>query len=246
MWSAYMKEFREYNKRAIDMWKEHTISTLFFVSRDTFSQCCYLRNSARKAVGVSATGVVAIFLESPKNLTAGSGGHSSHTPTTSIVRLNTVWGLSLVLSLTFILLAILILLVILIQQWACRFIQLPLFPRLSSEYWQASVCMDAAVEAVPMLLHLSVLLLLIGLVMFSFILHEEVAIVVSISVGLVGMAYFTLSILPLLDHNCLYGTPVSLILWRLWHTSAFFAAFFLRWIMRQFHYLLVLCNPRDI
>jgi hypothetical protein len=160
-----------------------------------------------------------------------------------------VWALSLVLSLTSALLAILI------QQWVRRYIELPLLPRLSSERARVrsylflgtlNFGIHHAVEAAPMLLHLSVFLFFIGLVMFFIIVNKVVAIILSIFVGITGMAYFTLTILPCIYRNCPYGTPVSSILWCLWHASAFFATFSLRWILRRFYALLVPYNQGDI
>lgn len=197
----------------------------------------------------SAT-VAAVLVESYKKLSPGdSGDHSPYSPTTSIVCVNTVWALSLVLSLTSALLAILI------QQWVRRYVELPLLPRSSSERARVrsylflgalNFGMHHAVEAAPMLLHLSVFLFLAGLVMFFFIFNKTVAIVLSIFVGINGMAYLTLSILPCLYRNCPYGTPVSSILWCLWHASASSAMFCLRWILRRFHSLFVPYNPGDI
>ncbi len=106
--------------------------------------------------------------------------------------------------------------------------------------------MHHAVEAAPMFLHLSVFLFLIGLVIFFFIVHKTVAIVLSVFMGLIGMAYFTLSILPCLYRNCPYGTPVSSILWWSWHAFASLALFCLRWILRRFHTLLVPYNSGDV
>jgi hypothetical protein len=106
--------------------------------------------------------------------------------------------------------------------------------------------MHHVVEAAQLLLHLSVSLFFIGLVMFFNIVNKTVTIVLAIFVGISGMAYFTLSILPCLYRNCPYGTPVSSILWYLWHASAFFATFCLRWILRRFHALLVPYNQGDI
>jgi Family of unknown function (DUF6535) len=248
MWSAYMKESGEYDKRVTDVWRKDTSDILIFVSPNKLSQCSYLSANVRKAVVFSAT-VASVLVESYKKLSPDSGDHSPHSPTTSIVYVNTVWALSLVLSLTSALLAILI------QQWVRRYIELPLLPRLSSERARVrsylflgtlNFGIHHAVEAAPMLLHLSVSLFLIGLVMFFVIVNDTVAIVLSIFVGIIGMAYFTLSILPCLYRNCPYGTPVSSILWCLWHASAFFATFCLRWILRRFHALLVPYNPGDI
>jgi hypothetical protein len=243
-----MKESGEYDKRVTDVWRKDTSDILIFVSTNTLGQCGCLNDNVRKAVVFSAT-VASVLVESYKKLSPDSGDHSPHSPTTPIVFVNTVWALSLVLSLTSALLAILI------QQWVRRYIDLPLFPRLSRERARVrsylflgtlNFGMHHAVEAAPMLLHLSVSLFLIGLVMFFAIAHKTVAIVLSIFVGITGMAHFTLSILPCLYRNCPYGTPVSSILWCLWHASAFFAAFCLRWILRRFHALLVPYNQGDI
>jgi hypothetical protein len=199
----------------------------------------------------SAT-IATVLVESYNKLSPNSGDNSPHSPTTSIARVNTVWALSLVLSVTSALLAISV------QQWVRRYIELPLFPRLSSERARVrsylflgtlNFGMHHAVEAAPILLHLSVFLFLIGLMMFYIITHKTVAIVLSIFVGINGMAYFTLSILPCLYRNCPYDTPVSSILWCLWHASVFFAAFCLRWFLRRFHRihaLLVPYNPGDV
>ena len=160
-----------------------------------------------------------------------------------------MWALSLVFSLTSALLAISV------QQWVRRYIELPHIPSLPSErarvrsYLFLGILkfgMRHAVETVPTLLHLSVFLFLAGLVILFFTVCNTVAIVLSISVGLLGMAYFALSILPCVYRNCPYSTPVSGILWGLWHAFASFPTFCLRWILRRLHGLLVPYNLGDV
>ena len=160
-----------------------------------------------------------------------------------------MWALSLVLSLTSALLATSI------QQWVRRYIELPHIPSLSSERARVrsylflgtlKFGMGYAVETVPTLLHLSVFLFLAGLVIFFFTAYKTVAIALSISVGLLGMAYFTLSILPCVYQDCPYGTPMSGILWGLWHAFASVPAFCLRWILKRLHTLLVPYNLGDV
>ncbi|KAH9962313.1 hypothetical protein BGW80DRAFT_1180893, partial [Lactifluus volemus] len=129
-----------------------------------------------------------------------------------MIWVNIMWLLSLVLSLTSALFATLT------QQWACRYIQLP--ELLSSQREQARVRsylfrgmqkynmrMLHAVETTPTLLHLSVFLFFVGLVIFFFSINKTVAIVVSVSVGLFALAYFALTILPCIAHDCPYRTP---------------------------------------
>jgi hypothetical protein len=160
-----------------------------------------------------------------------------------------VWALSLVLSLTSALFATLI------QQWVRRYIELPHIPSSSSERARVrsylflgtlNFGMRYAVETAPTLLHLSMFLFLVGLVIFFFTVYKTIAIVLSVFVGLIGMAYFTLTILPCVYRNCPYSTPVSSILWCIWHTFISLAAFCLRWILRRFHALLVPYNLGDV
>ena len=42
MWSSYMKEAEEYDKRVIDVWRKDTTDVLNFVSPDTSRQRGYL------------------------------------------------------------------------------------------------------------------------------------------------------------------------------------------------------------
>jgi hypothetical protein len=106
--------------------------------------------------------------------------------------------------------------------------------------------MRHAVETAPTFVHLSMFLFLVGLVIFFFIVYKTIAIVLSVFVGLIGMAYITLSILPCVYRNCPYSTPVSSILWCLWHAFASLAVFCLQWILRRLHSLIVPDNLGDV
>jgi Family of unknown function (DUF6535) len=153
-----------------------------------------------------------------------------------------MWLLSLVLSLASALSATLT------QQWARRYIQLPEMPSLHKD--QARVRsylflgmqkykMYHAVETTPTLLHLSVFLFFVGLVIFFFPINKTVAVVLSISIGLFGLVYFALTILPCIAHDCPYRTPMSNIWWYLWHASLSSTASCLLWLLIQVHGCLV-------
>jgi hypothetical protein len=75
------------------------------------------------------------------------------------------------------------------------------------------------------LLHLSVYLFFAGLVIIFHTINTKVAIAVEIPVGLYGLAYIMLSILPCLDFRCPYITPMSSILWYPFHIFSSFAAY---------------------
>jgi hypothetical protein len=98
----------------------------------------------------------------------------------------------------------------------------------------------------PTLLHLSVFLFFIGLVVFFFTIFKTVAVVVLISVGFFGLAYFALTILPCLDHSCPYRTPMSSLWWSLWHTSHSYIARYLQFIVTHLHNCLVPLNLGEI
>lgn len=174
---------------------------------------------------------------------------SSPPPATSILWMNALWLLSLVFSLTSALSALLL------QQWARRYIELPHIPTSSRE--RACVRqflflgilkfdMRRAIEIIPTLLHLSVFLFLAGLVIFFFTIHRTIAIVVLCAVGVLGVAYLILTILPCVHRNSPYRTPISGMAWRLWHTFAFLVTFCLQWILKKLHTLLVPYNLGEV
>jgi hypothetical protein len=160
-----------------------------------------------------------------------------------------LWLLSLLLSTTCALFATLM------QQWARIYIELPQSPSVASERARVrsflflgtqKYLMHVAVETTPTLLHLSVFLFYIGLVIFFFTIFNAVAIVILIAVGLFGLAYFALTILPCLDHSSPYRTPMSSPWWYLWHASLSCVAHCLRFISRQLHDCFVPYNLGDV
>lgn len=175
--------------------------------------------------------------------------YSPPPPTTSIIWVTAIWLLSLVLGIMSALSATLTL------QGASRYLELP--RTTSSPSQQARVRsflffgaqkygMINAVEMTSTLLHLSMLLFFVGLDIFFFTAHTTIGVVVSISVGLIGVAYLTISILPCMDYHCPYYTPMSTVWWYFWHTSLFALAFCLRWSLRQLHNCLVPYNLGEI
>jgi hypothetical protein len=190
-------------------------------------------------------------LQAPQQLANPANGTYDlpHSPAVSIIWINALWLLSLVLSLTSALTAILV------QQWARRYTELPDIPCSSSErarvrsflfFGTLRYKMRLVVDMVPALLHLSVFLFLVGLVVLFFTVHKTVAIVLAISVGLLGSAYIILTILPCVYRDCPYRTPMSGIIWQIWHTHTFLTAFGLQGIIKGLHAILVPYNVGDV
>ena len=160
-----------------------------------------------------------------------------------------MWVLSLVLSIMSALSATLI------RQWACRYLQLPRIPSLASEQARVRLFLFFGthkyrfineVGLTSILLHLSILLFFAGLVMFFSIVYEPIAIVLFISVGLFGVVYLALTILPCIDYCCPYRTPMSSVWWYIWHTSLFSTTFSLRWLLRLLHIRFVPYNLGEV
>ena len=137
-------------------------------------------------------------------------------PSASVVFVNSVWFLSLVLSLTCALMATLL------QQWARRYLQMvrqnhpPHVRAHIREYFYQGACrfgIFGLVELLPSLLIVAVLLFFAGLVVFAFLANHTVANITLSIVGFCSLSYITLTWMPLVFHDCPYCTPLTSILW---------------------------------
>jgi hypothetical protein len=77
--------------------------------------------------------------------------------------------------------------------------------------------MSRAIGLTPLPLHISVFLFFSGLVIFLFTISDTIATVVAVCVGVFGLAYFGLTIIPTVDDLCPYFTPMSDGWWYCWH-----------------------------
>jgi hypothetical protein len=158
-----------------------------------------------------------------------------------MVWVNALWLISLVLSLTCALIATLL------QQWVRRYTETPNSTNVPRHRVRVrSLLLNGTrryqipliVEILPTLLHLSVFLFLAGLVITFHTIHKTVAFAVDAAVGISGLAYIALSILPCLDVKCPYRTPISKILWYPCHALLSLAALCLHRCILGLHRLL--------
>jgi hypothetical protein len=170
----------------------------------------------------------------------------SFSPGASIIWVNAMWMMSLLLGLTSALIATLL------QQWARRYVQMPQIPSEPKDrarvrsflfFGTQKYRVPLAVETAPAILHLSVFLFFAGLVVLFFSINKAVAIIVSISVGIFVVAYLALTILPYIDHNCPYRTPMSYIWWYISHPSLFLVSLCFRGLFSRLHSCIV---PRNL
>lgn len=159
---------------------------------------------------------------------------STFSPPKSAVWVNSLWSLSLVMTLSSALLAILV------QQWARRYIKVTQPQSASSPRERARIraFFDKGVEdlrlrwtvdALPVFLHTSLALFLAGFIIFSFGYNHTVFKTVVSWVGLCAVMYACFTFLPLIRHDSPYYTPLSPLL-SLIYTGILYVAFrILRW-----------------
>ncbi|KAI9434944.1 hypothetical protein H4582DRAFT_2080191 [Lactarius indigo] len=141
---------------------------------------------------------------------------SSYIPPASVVFINSVWFLSLVLSLMSALLAMFL------QQWARRYLHAvrqshpPHVRAHIREYFSRGAhkfYIFGLVEALPFLLLVSIHLFFAGLVAFALRANHTVAYFTTAIVGFCALSYIALTLMPLIFHDCPYYTPLTSVLW---------------------------------
>jgi hypothetical protein len=155
-------------------------------------------------------------------------------PPKSAVWVNLLWSLSLVITLSCALLAMLL------QQWARRYIKTTQPSSASSLHKRArmraffdkgveELHFQWAVDALPILLHASLVLFLAGLVVFSFDSNHTVFKVVVSWVGLCALTYACFTVLPIFRPESPYYTPLSSPLWFLYTGALYIVVRSLHW-----------------
>jgi hypothetical protein len=260
LFAMYSGMAKEEDEKTVTDWKELASDTLTFVSPniDIVGHHMLTRLLQSALFSAVVAGLLAIslpelqsdpqdkptlYLENIYQLLADP--NRTHVPTLptppafsppkSAVWVNSLWSLSLVMTLSSSLLAILV------QQWARRYIKLTLPQSSSSPHQQArtraffkkgveDMHLQWAIDAMPILLHASLVLFFVGLVIFSFGYNFTIFKVVASWVGLCTVVYACFTLLPIVRHDSTYYTPLSSPLWLL-HTGALSVAFqTLRWL----------------
>ncbi|KAF8495877.1 hypothetical protein F5888DRAFT_1615292, partial [Russula emetica] len=221
MWNMYLDEVKEDDKRITDAWKEDADGLLVFTGLFAATVGAFIIEFYKTLSPDSGAQTVVLLGQISQQLAHFPNGNYSYTaiqpspPSASMVWVNAMWMISLVLSITSALMATLL------QQWARRYVETPKVPNEPNHRARVRwflfdgtdvYKMRLLVEIAPTLLHLSVYLFFAGLVITFHTIHPKVAIAVDVSVGVFGVAYIMLSILPCLDVRCPYRTPMSYIL----------------------------------
>jgi len=144
---------------------------------------------------------------------------STFSPPTSAVWVNSLWFLSLLISLTCALLATLL------QQWARRYMRVT--QKRYSPHKRARIRaffaegvdklhLPWAVEALPALLHLSLFLFFAGLAVYLFNINHTVFKVAISWIGFCTGMYICITLMPIFRHDSPYYAPLSSLAWYLY------------------------------
>ncbi|KAF7329245.1 hypothetical protein MKEN_00185200 [Mycena kentingensis (nom. inval.)] len=225
LWSVYVDEAEKYDAALLESWNRDMEGILIFAGLFSASLTAFLIESYRTLLPDTGGATLVLLGQISLQLAAATNGStcipnpvpSPRIPASSIV-CNVLWFLSLALSLLCALAATLI------EQWTRDFLHRanmrssPLIRARVYSYLYYGVQrfrMHTVVDMVPTLLHASLALFFCGLVAFLLPVNTIIAGLVAFILALVIALYAILTILPLLNTNCPYRTPLSNALWEL-------------------------------
>ncbi|KAI0027396.1 hypothetical protein K488DRAFT_61659, partial [Vararia minispora EC-137] len=221
-WNLYLVDAEKADKKLTDGWKGDTDGILIFTGLFATTVASFIIAVTPSLAPDSDADTVALLRQISQQL---SGTNStwpsvplpsqSFQPSPSLVRINTLWFLTLFLSLSCALAATLV------QQWT-RLYLADSQPRGSPRkrgpihaYLRVGIERFGLADAVDMivtLLHVSVFLFLAGLLDYSFTIHSTIAHSLLGAVLTGGLVYITLTIFPVLFIDCPYKTPATPII----------------------------------
>ncbi|KAN0130322.1 hypothetical protein V8E53_011868, partial [Lactarius tabidus] len=218
LWSMYLTEAAKEDNQMTTNWTKDTQGVLTFTGLFSSIIATFIAISLPQ-LSADPNAPTVLLLSQLVKISAETSGVSVTVPEISpfkapaaIVRVNVMWCLSLILSLSCALLATLM------QQWARRYMayaQHGSAPRKQARiraYMFEGVTnfrMSQAVEAIPLLLHTSVFLFFAGLIEFLFTINNAVARYTLGCVVFFASIYAILTLLPHWRLNCPYRTPLS-------------------------------------
>ncbi|KAF7344158.1 hypothetical protein MVEN_01706000 [Mycena venus] len=225
MWAVYVTEAEKYDRALVESWKSDMEGMLIFAGLFSASVVAFLIESYKTLIPDSGDTTILLLTQISNQLAAAANGTSftitspgSFTPQTSALVCNTLWFISLGLSLTCALVATLV------EQWAREFMHkadMRSAPAIRARvfsylyYGLKRFKMHTVVGVIPLLLHTSLLFFFAGLVAFLIPVNIVVTLVTAILLFILAAVYLLLTSLPLVYVDCPYQTPLSGALWQL-------------------------------
>ncbi|KAH9060467.1 hypothetical protein EDB87DRAFT_1808995 [Lactarius vividus] len=215
LWSMYLTESKKEDDQITKNWTKDTGEVLVFTGLFSVIVAVFITESYKKLSPSSGDQTVALLTQLVSTSAGGPAVVQSNPPfevPASIVRVNVLWFLSLILSLSCALLATLM------QQWARRYLHYTQHRAAPRKWARIRAYMfegaekfhlSQAAETIPLLLHTSVFLFFAGLIDFLLPINNTVALSALGCVVAFAFIYAILTLLPILHLNCPYHTPLS-------------------------------------
>ncbi|KAJ7349621.1 hypothetical protein DFH08DRAFT_638230, partial [Mycena albidolilacea] len=218
-WSVYVGEAERYDASLVESWKADMEGMLIFSGLFSASLTAFIIESYKVLQPDSGDLTVAAITQVSQQLAAIASNQVfslpppvSSNPTTASLWCNALWFISLSLSLTCALLATLV------EQWAREFLH-------KTEMRPSPVCrarvfsflyfglkrfrMHTIVDAIPFLLHASLLLFFAGLIAFLLPVNHIMMYLMGIVLVTFLLLYAAFTVLPVVRLDCPYRTPLS-------------------------------------
>ncbi|KAH9056366.1 hypothetical protein EDB87DRAFT_1687585 [Lactarius vividus] len=227
LFTMYLDRAEEEDRRVAERWKGDADGILVFTGLFSATVAGFLVGTYQ-SLQPNLQATSAFYLANIYQILAASNGSqtiislplppdpSTFEPPMSAVWFNTLWFLSLVISLTCALLATSL------QQWARRYVRVTQ-PRYSPHKRARIRAFFAegieklhlpwAVEALPALLHIAVFLFFAGLVVFLCTINHTVFSIVLWCIGFCVALYLYITLLPIFRHDSPYYTPLTTVAW---------------------------------
>ncbi|KAJ7762176.1 hypothetical protein B0H16DRAFT_1368987 [Mycena metata] len=225
LWQVYVSEAEKYDKGLVESWKSDMEGMLIFAGLFSASLTAFLVESYKTLVPDSGDTTVLLLSQISDQLAAVANGTAFNfvqppqfMPPASALICNTLWFISLGLSLACALVATLL------EQWARDFLhkaEMRSAPVIRARvfsylyYGLRRFKMHTVVEVVPLLLHASLLFFFAGLVAFLLPINIVITAAATVILTTVVLVYATLTLLPLFHPDCPYRTPLSGGFWQL-------------------------------
>ncbi|KAJ7881492.1 hypothetical protein B0H14DRAFT_1504335, partial [Mycena olivaceomarginata] len=225
LWAVYISEAEKYDKPLVEGWKSDMEGLLIFAGLFSASLTAFLIESYKTlspdqgAITITLLAQISIQLDPTSSTRSAATLNSAFNPSTASLACNTLWFLSLGLSLSCALIATLV------EQWARDFIQRtemrpsPVIRARIYSYLYFGMQrfgMHTIVGFIPLLLHVSLLLFFAGLVAFLQPINRFMVIVAALMLGLISAIYICLTIIPIFSSDAPYRTPLSNVVWGLY------------------------------
>ncbi|KAJ7456143.1 hypothetical protein FB451DRAFT_1564735 [Mycena latifolia] len=231
LWAVYIGEAEKYDKALVESWKSDMEGMLIFAGLFSASLTAFIIESYKTLLPDPSESTVQLLTQISQQLAAAANGITFlppappvfvFTPPATSLACNTLWFISLGLSLSCALIATLL------EQWARNFlhkadmrsapvIRARIFSYLY--YGLKRFNMHTVVEIIPLLLHSSLIFFFAGLVAFLIPVNVIIAGVAGALLAILAAVYAVLTLLPLRYLDCPYRTPLSTAFWRLFRKA---------------------------